>query len=87
MNDTIAAVGSVTSAVKLRKTVMRTSSVTPSVVHTPTVINKGGCSYSLCFNREYIPVVKRAAAECGVNIKGIFIKQIVKGECVYNAVS
>ncbi len=87
MDYALAAIGSITTAVKLKKAIMRTGVVTPSVVHTPSEINKGGCSYSLRFKQDYIPIVKRSAENVHIIIKGLFLEVQNGEEREYRAIS
>ena len=67
MKYALAAIGSITTAVRLKKAVGAEKSV--QIVHTPAVINKGGCSYSLRFSEELIPKIKRIAEKNSITIK------------------
>lgn len=87
MNYALAAIGSVTTAVRLKKTVSKISSAVPTVVHTPAEINKGGCSYSIRFNAEYINAVKKGAAKSGITIKGLYMEVQNGREREYHAIS
>lgn len=87
MDYALAAIGSITTAVKLKKNIMRTSGITASVVHTPSDINKGGCSYSLRFKQEYIPIVRQCADNSHIVIKGLFLEKQNGKEKEYHAVS
>ena len=46
--------GSITSALRLSKAVQNYSGLPASVVHTPSALNKGGCSYSIKTDFEEI---------------------------------
>ncbi len=43
-------IGSITSATRAVKTIQAKTGIKGQVVHTPSEINKGGCSYSIRYN-------------------------------------
>ena len=81
--------GSVTSATRFARSVERAMGVPAYVVHTPSAIRSGGCSYSVNIGntRRYdTEVIRRLADETGVSIKNIYNDEIRNGERVFDAV-
>lgn len=83
MKYALAAIGSITTAVRFKKAVGAEKSV--QIVHTPVSINKGGCSYSLRFSEELVPKIKRIAEKNNITIKKFYIEEINGGEREYYA--
>ena len=80
-------VGSVTTAMRLKRLLERIYGIPSDVVHTPSVIKHGGCSYSVRTNSSNaLPRVKLIEEEYGINIKKIYVEKKVNGERVYDAV-
>lgn len=80
-------VGSVSTATRLKKVVENIIGFPAYVVHTPSVLNQGGCSYSVRLDDRALDDIKRMADENEIQIKRIYIEEIKNGERVYNAVS
>lgn len=64
--------GSITSALRLSKAVQNYSGLPASVVHTPSVLNRGGCSYSVKTDVDDIDIIKELAPNLGISIKGMY---------------
>ena len=79
-------VGSVTTAVRLGKLIEKLSGYPAEVVHTPSKLNKGGCSYSVKSDDRAVGLVKSIAKEYGVNIKKIYTEEIIGGERVFRVI-
>ena len=79
--------GSVTSASRLAREAERVSGYPAYVVHTPSALRHGGCSYSVRCSESFLPSVKKAALETGVTIKGIYSEGPENGERVYRDIS
>lgn len=56
-------IGSITTASRSAKIIRNTLGINVSVVHTPSELNHGGCSYSIKFNDNYHLSVKKVVAE------------------------
>ena len=67
----IALFPSVTTANRIRSFLAREGCYV-DVIQTPKRLSKGGCSYSLRFAERQLENVRRAAAELGATIKGIY---------------
>ncbi|MCX7715231.1 MAG: DUF3343 domain-containing protein, partial [Clostridia bacterium] len=72
MGYALAVVGSITAATRLKKRVSETGACIPALVHTPSKLNCGGCSYSLRFREQYMQIIKTCASEANIPIKGIY---------------
>ena len=79
-------VGSVTTAMRLKRLLERLYGIPSDVVHTPSAIKHGGCSYSVRTNSNALARVKLTVEEYGINIKKIYVEKTVDGERVYDAV-
>ena len=80
-------VGSITTAMRLKRLLERIHGIPSDVVHTPSAIKHGGCSYSVRTNAPDAPaLVRMTAEEYGINIKKIYVERNVNGERVYDAV-
>lgn len=80
-------VGSATTATRLKKVAERILGVPAYVVHTPSEINNGGCSYCVRLDDRAMGDIKKIAADNEIPIKRIYIEKTENGERVYNAVS
>lgn len=79
--------GSVTSASRLTKVVERIGGYPAYVVHTPTALRHGGCSYSVRCDERILPFIKDIAQNAGISIKGIYSEKYENGERVYRDIS
>ena len=79
-------VGSVTTAVRLSKLMEKLSGYPSEVVHTPSSLNKGGCSYSVRSDDRAVELVKGIVKEYSINIKKIYIEEFIGEERVFRAV-
>jgi uncharacterized protein (DUF111 family) len=80
-------VGSATTAERLKKAAEREVGFPAYVVHTPSAINKGGCSYSVRLDDRALNDIKRIASERGIPIRKIYTERTENGERVYHDVS
>lgn len=79
-------VGSVTTAARLKRLAERIIGIPVYVVHTPSAINRGGCSYSLRLDNRALGDIKAIAADNNITLKGIYTEKNEGGERVYYAV-
>ncbi len=79
-------IGSVTTAARVAKTIENSLGVSVSVVHTPSELNNGGCSYSIRFNDRYESDILRLVTEYKVPVKKWYREIYDDGRRVYNAV-
>lgn len=68
----LAAIGSITTATRLARLIESDLGARAAVVHTPSSINRGGCSYSIRFKDIYESSVRRLAGEYQIRIKGFY---------------
>lgn len=83
----MAAIGAVTTAVRLKRLAVGAGINNVRVIHTPASINKGGCSYSLQFPKNMAGNIKKIARTNNIVIKGIFVERRKGKERVYDALS
>lgn len=80
-------VGSATTAERLKKAVERNVGFPAAVVHTPSALSTGGCSYSLRLDDRMLGDIRRIASDNHIPIRRIYIEKKENGESVYHAVS
>ena len=62
-------IGSVTTASRAAKVIRRELGINVQVIHTPTQLNRGGCSYSIRFSDNYHMSVKRVISDDRIPVK------------------
>ena len=62
-------IGSITTASRAAKVIRRVLGINVQVIHTPTQLNRGGCSYSIRFSDNYHMSVKRVISEFNIPVK------------------
>ena len=77
-------IGSVTTASRAAKVIKKVLGINVQVIHTPTALNRGGCSYSIRFNENYYMSVKRVVSEYKIPTKKWYSES---GGGVYNDLS
>ena len=87
MSNIIITAGAITTAVRLSKRLNSLGDMKASVIHTPTEINKGGCSYSVKTTLNRLPLVEQIIDEKRIKIKKIYIEDRIDGESVYRDLS
>lgn len=80
-------VGSVTTATRLKKTIEKTIGFPAYIVHTPSALNKGGCSYSVRIDDRAKNEVKKIVSDYEIPIKKIYIEKNHNGERAYYDIS
>lgn len=80
-------IGSVTAAVRFKRDLERASGYPAYVVHTPSGLGEGGCSYSVRADNRLAEFVKQFCAEKEISVKRICIEEFVSGERVYHDLS
>lgn len=80
-------VGSATTAARLKKAVEKNVGFPAYVVHTPSALSQGGCSYSLRLDDRMMGDVEKIARDNNIRIKNIYIEKTENGESVYHAIS
>lgn len=80
-------IGSVTTAARLARLLEKETCHPAEIVHTPSVINKGGCSYSIRISEQYIDVVKAVALKYKVPVRKYYSEGTEDGKRVYNVIS
>ncbi len=87
MQKILITVGSVTTAARLEKYLRKRMGIRSSVVHTPSEINNGGCSYSLRIDEKFLDIVKTAISEAGIRVRKFYIEDYCEGEKKYHVIS
>lgn len=67
----MAKIGSVSNASMLKK-LLNNNGFDAYLVHTPAHLNKGGCSYSVKFDKNILNEVKKLSSQNHIKIKGIY---------------
>lgn len=87
MSNIIITAGAITTAVRLEKKLNSLGDVKASVIHTPTEINKGGCSYSVKTTLNKLSLIEEIIAENRIKIKKVYVEDIINGESAYRDLS
>ena len=77
-------IGSITTASRAAKIIRSVLSINVQVIHTPSKLNRGGCSYSIRFGDNYYMSVKRVISEYNIPVKRWYSES---DEGVYNDLS
>lgn len=80
-------VGSSTTAERLKKSMEKALGFPAYVVHTPSAISTGGCSYCVRADDRALNEIRAIAKDNRIPIKNIYITKTENGERVYHAVS
>lgn len=80
-------VGSVTTATRLKKVIESHIGYPAYVVHTPSALNNGSCSYSVRIDDRAINEIKNIKEFNEIPIKRIYIEKRENGERVYDVIS
>ena len=80
-------IGSVTTATRLKKAAEKIIGFPAYVVHTPSALNQGGCSYSVRVDDRALNEIRKIAGDNEIPIRRIYIERTVNGERVYDVVS
>lgn len=80
-------IGSVTTATRLKKAAEKIIVFPAYVVHTPSALNQGGCSYSVRVDDRALNEIRKIAGDNEIPIRRIYIERTVNGERVYDVVS
>ena len=68
-------IGSITTAVRLKRLLEKYARVPAQVVHTPAKLNRGGCSYSVVVSDALRTQIRSFCAKYDVAIKGLYIRE------------
>lgn len=81
-------IGSVTTAMRFARILERKAGIAANVVHTPSGLHPGGCSYAVRIRPCGISAqhIRSLAAEYGVNLKGVYAEEFNRGERVWRAI-
>lgn len=79
--------GSVTSAKRLANNIEKYSKHFADVVHTPSALSDGGCSYSVKIKNEDYEKAKEIAEKSGIKIKKAYEEKKINGERVFYDIS
>lgn len=79
--------GSVTTAVRIKKKLNSLGDKSASVIHTPSFINSGGCSYSVKTDYKNLELVKRLAEEKQIKYRKLFTQTDNNGGTEYHDIS
>ncbi len=56
-------IGSITTATRAAKIIQSKTGIKGKVIHTPSEINRGGCSYSIRYNDDYEDLLRKVVRE------------------------
>ena len=87
MTYILAVIGSVTTASRLKHLTEQMGCKEVRVIHTPTAIHSGGCSYSVKVPEKCRLLLTEAISKSGIKIKELYREAIENGESVYIDIS
>ncbi len=80
-------IGSITTATRAAKTIEKNLGISAQVVHTPSELNRGGCSYSVRINEKYELNVRRLVNQYKIPVRRWY-REVYDGQRrVYNDIS
>lgn len=80
-------IGSVTTASRLAKLIEKEMHLKARVMHTPSQLNKGGCSYSVIVTSDNCDYIRNLAEKYNIKIKRCYEEIFTREGCVYNVLS
>jgi hypothetical protein len=87
MDDTLITIGSTTSAMRLARLIRAQTHCRAEIMHTPSELNRGGCSYSIRTERSAVGHARQIAEKYKLPFGKVYRIQNINGERVYNALS
>ncbi len=87
MPKLIITAGSITTAVRIKKTLNSIGGINATVINTPSSINQGGCSYSVRTDYNNLNLVRNLASEKKIKFRKLYMQTNEGGEVLYNAIS
>ena len=87
MSNLIITVGSVTTAVRVSKRLNSYGIINTSVIHTPSTINSGGCSYSVRCDYNALANVLELAKSKKIKFRKLYKEEMQFEERVYYDIS
>ena len=79
--------GSITTAVRIKKKLNSLGDQSASVIHTPSFINSGGCSYSVRTEYKNISLIKKLSEEKQIQYRKLFSESDDNGGIEYHDIS
>jgi len=86
MSYLIITVGSITNALRLEKKINSIGIINTAVIHTPSQINSGGCSYSVRVPYKYFDAVGQLISDKKIKYKKLYLEE-ADGESVWRDLS
>ena len=83
----IITVGSITTAVRIKKKLNSLGDWSSVVIHTPSFINSGGCSYSVKTDYKNLDLVKQLSEEKQIKYRKLFTESNDNGGTEYHDIS
>lgn len=80
-------VGSITMATRLSRVIEKNTGLPTKVVHTPSALREGGCSYSVYTSDKIYDIIHTILSDFDIHVKGIYIEKLVDGEREYRDIS
>lgn len=79
--------GSITTAVRIKKKLISLGDKGATVIHTPSFINSGGCSYSVKTDYKNLGLVKKLSEDNQIKYKKLFTQSDDNGGTEYHDIS
>ena len=87
MSYILAVVGPINAATRIYKELRKRGCKSIEVIHTPSSINSGGCSYSVRFSETYLDEFNSLLYDGRYKIKGLFREKMSDDGSVYYDIS
>ena len=87
MSEIIFIIGSVTTATRFRKMLEKTGVIEAVVIHTPTEISGGNCSYSVRFGYHNLTIALETARSLNIRIRKIYREEKTDEGRIYHDIS
>lgn len=87
MAHILAVTGAVTVASRLAKELERQGCIHAQVIHTPTYLGSGGCSYSVRIPTDCLETLLNVSSAKNIRIKKLYKESNENGERVYHDIS
>lgn len=85
MDNILVTIGSTTSAMRLARLLKAETRYRADVVHTPAVLNRGGCSYAIRTEAGAVEYLRRIAGQYHLPLQAVYRIEVVNGKCGYHA--
>lgn len=83
----LAVTGAITTATRLSKEIEKNGCINARVIHTPSALSSGGCSYAVKVPDSCLTKMLTSASDMGIKIRKLYRERLENGEKVYDDIS